>query len=338
LIPTKKLYITTILIASIVTLLIIHNQFSYKVLASSVTNATESTTIVNALSNATNATEQMMSSLNNTLLAANNTLSALNQTITTQNITPAPTGNVTITNTTQVAGQVFRDLPASILVLLFSIVIIISVPVVVDLVFAHRRGGRGLPGLYRALMTFGVIFIVGTIVVYLIALIAFNITIQSPTVNALINILQNLGAILGTALASVIAFYFGIRGSESVAEKMLKAREREEGARPLEVIGVSPLEGSQGEEITTSVTATFSAPIRSSSITPDNFRVEDETHNRIDGNMKLKDANKTIEFKKEGPFDHAKTYHVIIPRGGVTDLAGIPMASDKRWYFKTKPK
>lgn len=293
---------------------------------------------MNELGNATNATEQMISSLNNTLLATNNTLTALNQTITTQNITPTPTGNVTITNTTQVAGQVFRDLPASILVLLFSIVIIISVPVVVDLVFAHRRGtGRGLPGLYRALMTFGVIFIVGTIVVYLIALIAFNMSLQSPTINALINILQNLGTILGTALASVIAFYFGVRGSESLTEKMLAAREHEEGARPLEVIGVSPIEGSQGEEITTSIAATFGAPIRSSTITPDNFRVEDETHNRIDGNIKLKDVNKTIEFKKEGPFNPGKSYHVIIPKGGVTDMAGIPMASDKRWYFKTKP-
>jgi hypothetical protein len=335
-IPTKKVYITTIFIAIIITLIIIDNPFSYKVLASQTLNTTESMAIIGELGNASNATEQMMSSLNNTLLAANNTLSALNQTITTQNITP--TGNVTITNATQVAGQVFRDLPTSILVLLFSIVILISVPVVVDLVFAHRKGRRGLPGLYRALMTFGVIFIVGTIVVYLIALIAFNITIQSATVNALINILQNLGAILGTALASVIAFYFGVRGSESVTEKMLAAREREEGPRPLEVIGVSPIEGSQGEEITTAVTAAFNAPIRSSTITPDNFRVEDETHNRVDGNMKLKDDNTIIEFKKEGPFNPGKTYYIIIPKGGVTDLAGIPMASDKRWYFKTKAK
>lgn len=276
----------------------------------------------------------MIISLNNTLLAANNTLSGLNQTIATKDITPA--GNVTITNTTQVVGQVFRDLPASILVLLFSIVIIISVPLVVDLVLAHRKGRRGLPGLYRALMTFGIIFIVGTIVVYLIALIAFNITTQSPTVTALINILQNLGAILGTALASVIAFYFGVRGSESVTEKMLAAREREEGARSLEVIGVSPIEGSHGEEITTTVTATFNVPIRSSTITPDNFTVEDKNHSRQDGNIKLKDGNTTIEFKRQGPFDPGQTYYATIPRGGVTNLAGIPMASDKKWYFTTR--
>jgi Bacterial Ig-like domain len=298
------------------------------------------------LSNATNATERMISLLNNTLSALNQTQAQLNissagnlSNFTVTNIT-RPTGNATIINATQVTAQVFRDLPASILVLLFSIVILISVPVVVDLVFAHRKGRRGLPGLYRALMTFGVIFIVGTIVVYLIALIAFNITIQGATMNALINILQNLGAILGTALASVIAFYFGVRGAESSAEKMLAAREREGGQRPLEVIGVSPIEGSQGEEITTAVTAvtaTFNTPIRSSTVTPDNFRVEDETHNRMDGNMKLKDDNTTIEFKKEGPFNPGKTYYVIIPKGAITDLAGIPMASDKRWYFKTKP-
>jgi hypothetical protein len=221
--------------------------------------------------------------------------------------------------------------------MLFSIVIIISVPVVVDLVYAHRKGRRGIPGLYRALMTFGVIFIVGTIVVYLIALIAFNITIQSATVNALINILQNLGAILGTALASIIAFYFGIRGAESATEKSLSAaREREGGGRkPLEIISVSPIDGSEGEEITTAITATFSAPIRSSSITPDNFRVEeDRTGTRIDGNIKLKDDNTTIEFKNQKPFNHDMKYRITIR--GVTDLEGIVMTAEKKWYFKTK--
>jgi hypothetical protein len=198
--------------------------------------------------------------------------------------------------------------------MLFSIVIIISLPVVVDLVYAHRKGCRGIPGLYRALMTFGVIFIVGTIVVYLIALIAFNITIQSATVNALINILQNLGAILGTALASIIAFYFEIRGAESASEKSLSAaREREVDRKPLEIISVSPIEGSEGEEITTAITATFNTPIRSSSITPDNFRVEEDgTHSRIEGNIKLKDYNTTIEFKNQRPLDYDMKYWIII--------------------------
>jgi hypothetical protein len=41
---------------------------------------------------------------------------------------------------------------------------------------------------------------------------------------ALLNILQNLAAILGIALATVIAFYFGMRGSERITERALAER------------------------------------------------------------------------------------------------------------------
>jgi hypothetical protein len=184
----------------------------------------------------------------------------------------------------------------------------------------------------------------GNIIYYFLAFIAkplkriqLNFHLHSSG-TALINILQNLGAILDTALASIIAFYFGIRGAESASEKGLSfAREREGGRGPLEVIGVSPIEGSEGEDIRTAITATFSSPIRSSSITPDNFRVEEDgTHNRIYGNIKLKDDNTTIEFKNPLPFNHDTKYWIIIR--GVTDLTGIPMTAEKIWYFRTNPR
>jgi predicted PurR-regulated permease PerM len=114
--------------------------------------------------------------------------------------------------------------------MLYLLIFIILIPVVVDLVFTHikqirgtsqetKNGLRGMTGLYRALMTFGLILIVGLIVVYLTNLITSNIDKTGPNVDALLNILQNLAAILGTALATVIAFYFGIRGSERAAER-----------------------------------------------------------------------------------------------------------------------
>jgi hypothetical protein len=76
-------------------------------------------------------------------------------------------------------------------------------------------------------MAFGLIAVVSIVVVYLVALVSFYIAVQSPAANALINVLQNLAAILGTALATVVAFYFGIRGVESAME-----RAREERGRP----------------------------------------------------------------------------------------------------------
>ena len=63
-------------------------------------------------------------------------------------------------------------------------------------------------------MTFGVLVVVGIVVVYLIALIAFNIFTENENVDALIDVLKNLSTILGTGLAAIIAFYFGVRSGQ----------------------------------------------------------------------------------------------------------------------------
>jgi hypothetical protein len=79
-----------------------------------------------------------------------------------------------------------------------------------------------MPGLYRSVMAFGLIAVVSVLVVYLVALVSIYIAIQSPAAQALISVLQNLAAILGTALATVVAFYFGIRGVEPLQIKPLQ--------------------------------------------------------------------------------------------------------------------
>ena len=86
--------------------------------------------------------------------------------------------------------------------------LVIAIPLSIDLILAHIRRQRetahgivsapvGMPGLYRALMTFGVILIVGTLVFYAIGLVIANISmIGPPEVQALIDVLRNLASIL----------------------------------------------------------------------------------------------------------------------------------------------
>ena len=65
-------------------------------------------------------------------------------------------------------------------------------------------------------MTFGVMLLAGIVLLYLLLLI----TVYNNT--ALIETLRNLSTILGTGLATIIAFYFGTRGTESAVEKAAK--------------------------------------------------------------------------------------------------------------------
>jgi hypothetical protein len=118
------------------------------------------------------------------------------------------------------------------------------IPLVIDLILGHLKrprrstnnqndGPSGMPQLYRTLMTFGIILLVGTIIFYLLALITLS-DINSPNppnavLQSLIDVLKNLSTILGTALATIVAFYFGMRGAESAAEK---AQSRAQSPKP----------------------------------------------------------------------------------------------------------
>ena len=123
----------------------------------------------------------------------------------------------------KIVSAIFEsNLPALFIIVIFLVIII---PLVFDMYIVYKRSphGRpakgevrqGMPGLYRSLMCFGVILLVGTVIFYLLALITLNMQNNNPVIISLIDLLKNLGTILGTALATIIAFYFGVRGAES---------------------------------------------------------------------------------------------------------------------------
>jgi Bacterial Ig-like domain len=264
------------------------------------------------------------------------------------NATKNALGNNTSANATaKIVRSLLGENPSGTAITILSIMgSVIAIPLSIDLILAHIRRQRetaqgivsapvGMPGLYRALMTFGVILIVGTLVFYAIGLVIANISMIGPLgVQALIDVLRNLASILGTALASVIAFYFGTRASEKAAEKAT-AKEALVSADsvPPEVIGMSPANGSSGVQINSPIIATFSEPIRPSTITADSFTVkyDDST---LPGIITVSENKRTITFTPV-PSLQSNKQHTVTVTTGVMDLAGNAMKSNKIWSFHT---
>jgi len=196
----------------------------------------------------------------------------------------------------------------------------------------------GMPGLYRSLMTFGIIVLVGTIIFYLLALITLNINNStSPILQSLIDILKSLGTILGTALATIIAFYFGMRGAESATEKAAAATKQAGGEKePPKVLNTMPTDGAAEVPVTSLVSGTFSEPMSSPTINANTFTVKKEDEaTPITGILSLSSDGKTAIFDSTQDFSPNTKYVAAIDIGA-EDLAGNALVSAKRWSFTTK--
>ena len=388
---TKRVYINTVTAVILISLLVIDNLSSDKAAATTFSsptpNATEpmrNTTTGGGLTtnNTTNATGDGAISatvndrLENTTSALENTTAALtNATRALQNISstiptarpPPPSPPTTITNAsavnaTTVINSIFENnLPA---VFIIVISFIIGVPLILDIILAYRRkptGGTdkddnrvvGMPDLYRSLMTFGIIVLVGTVIFYLLALITLNINNStSPALQSLIDVLKSLGTILGTALATIIAFYFGTRAAESATEKATAATAATTAAvtkaaaataapaasekEPPEVVNTIPADGATQVPVSSLVSATFSEPMSSPTINENTFTIRraDDESTLIKGALSLSPDGKTAIFDPEQDLS-PNTKYVAEIGTGAKDLAGNALDSIKRWSFTT---
>jgi hypothetical protein len=336
------------------------------------TNNNTTTTTTNVTGGAISAT--VNDRLENTTSALENTTAALtNATKALQNIsnnipaagpTPAPppttiTG-VSAVNATTVINSIFENnLPTVFIIVISSI---IGVPLVLDIILAYRRkppagssidresSNRvvGMPDLYRSLMTFGIIVLVGTVIFYLLALITLNINDStSPALQSLIDVLKSLGTILGTALATIIAFYFGTKASESATEKATAATTAAvtKGAaaapaasekEPPKVLNTIPADGATQVPITSLISATFSEPMSSQTVNENTFiiRRADDESTLIKGALSLSPDNKTAIFDPEQDFSPNTKYFAEI-NTGAKDVTGNALDSAKRWSFST---
>jgi hypothetical protein len=234
----RPIQVTLTLQRIILVLALIYSiTFLYSAFPPNATIATTSSSDTTAaLDNVTSLNQTLPALVNQTLPAlVNQTLTSLNETASEQaRLTEEARGNITQlltslneTASEQAAGlnateqaavraqearvEVVRDLPNNLSWMLGgTIILVIAAPVIIDLVF-RRTTGEEKTDFYRALMTFGVIIVVGVVVVYLIALINANFLIPNINNEPLIDVLTNLSTILGTAMATIVAFYFGTR-------------------------------------------------------------------------------------------------------------------------------
>jgi hypothetical protein len=314
------------------------------------TNATNaiSENVTGTLENATNITQNVTSALANATAALTNATQALQNISSISTARPLPTSvNATAVNATKVINSIFdSNLPALFIIIIFLIIII---PLVLDMYLAYRKKPKestdkennrviGMPGLYRSLMTFGIIVLVGTVIFYLLALITLNINNStSPVLQSLIDILKNLGTILGTALATIIAFYFGMRGAESATEKAAASATKQAGKKvPPKVLNTIPADGATEVPVTSLVSATFSESMSSPTINANTFTVKkaDETI-AITGILSLSPDGKTAIFDSTQDFSPNTKYVAAIDIGA-EDLAGNALVSAKRWSFTTR--
>ena len=111
--------------------------------------------------------------------------------------------------------------------------------------------------------------------------------------------------------------------------------EVQEDQKALECIHVNPINGSVGVKIDSQVTATFSAPVRSTTIiSGDTFSVKDDKGNPVQGGITSTDNCTTIVFTPVPTFEQNNRYTVTIKKS-IMDISGASMATDMEWHFTT---
>jgi hypothetical protein len=339
----KKLYICTLLILNLLPLVGFDglSRQSFAQTGGPLNNLSDTQNNKSSTSALTNAT----SALTNATSALTNATSAINKTSNTASAQPSTV------NATQVFHSLIdSNLPSIFIMVIFLVIII---PLVFDMYLAYKRKPKesldkessrvgGMPGLYRALMTFGVILLVGTVIFYLLALITININNSgSPILQSLIDLLKNLGTILGTALATIIAFYFGMRGAENAAEKgaagAVAAAKTNTDNEPPKVLNTFPADGATDIPVNSLVTASFSEPVSSSTISSNTgtFTVKKTSETDVlPGTVSLSTDGKTAIFDASPDFEPDTKYVATIDTT-VKDIAGNALASTKTWSFTT---
>jgi hypothetical protein len=298
-----------------------------------------------------NSTDKDIQSLKQNITTINKNINSINGNISTltksinSNLNTNNTGAIStpVGNITNLFGRIGPWIP---IIFLAIVAMTMSIPLVIDMIMAYRRSSKGdkadmthpavgMEGLYRTLMTFGVVLLAGIVLLYLLLLI----TIYNNT--ALLESLRNLSTILGTGLATIIAFYFGTRGTESAVQKAAKRLAPPGTIGDLSipsVIKTKPIHEAKDVPIKTDIYAKFSEPMDINSVNKGTFTIVDSKNNVVDGEVSFIENNTKALFKvtnKSQSLDPGTDYTATI-ESEVTDVEGNSMYKDKVWTFTTK--
>lgn len=235
-----------------------------------------------------------------------------------------------------------------------------------------RSDVMGMPGLYRTIMTFGIILVLGSVIFYLLTALNANIVtigsyVASPS-GAMANVtasltqinheltqqLTTISTILGGAVASIIGFYFGNRAAESSAKTTGKLTEEAEergkaeskdgsnkgtagGVSPLKVIGAYPAKNQQSVKRSTSILETFDQHIDSATLNNTTFDVRIEGSNtREPGTVRvLPEDERIIMFDPTADLE-PNTYILTISKN-LKSVNQNELGHNETWSFKTGP-
>jgi hypothetical protein len=144
---------------------------------------------------------------------------------------------------------------------------------------------------------------------------------------------------LMTNLALAFGFGFGFDKVFETWQKAPKSASAEpKGETALTINTVAPADTSNNIPISSNITATFSEPVRNSSINNKTFTVMDAKSNPITGTVTLTPDGLTTTFMPLSPGLVHNTKHTATITTGVIDRTGNPMLADKKWSFTTAPQ
>ncbi len=103
---------------------------------------------------------------------------------------------------------------------------------------------------------------------------------------------------------------------------------------------VSPSAGANDTAPGTSVTATFDEQIAPASVTNANFSLRDETGAAVVADVSYDPQTRIAKLQPQTQLAYSETYTAKLKGGvgGVSDVAGNPLAADKVWSFGTSSK